>query len=45
MFSKHPKIAKRWAKETRDFKDLPEHAGNVSKSAAAELADEILKGK
>lgn len=45
MFSKHPKIAKRWAKETQDFKDLPEHANSVNKSAAAELADEISKGK
>lgn len=23
MFAKHPKIAKRWAKETKNFKDLP----------------------
>lgn len=25
MFARHPKIAKRWAAETGDFKDLPEH--------------------
>jgi hypothetical protein len=23
MFKKHPKIAKRWAKETKSFKKLP----------------------
>lgn len=23
MFAKHPKIAKRWAKETKSFKRLP----------------------
>ena len=27
MFAKHPKIAKRWAKETPDMKDLPEKKG------------------
>jgi hypothetical protein len=25
MFSQHPDIAKRWAKKTPDFKNLPEH--------------------
>lgn len=25
MFSQHPGIAKRWAKETPDIKDLPQH--------------------
>lgn len=25
MFSQHPKMAKRWAKETPDIKSLPEH--------------------
>lgn len=24
MYAKHPKIAKRWAKETKNEKDLPE---------------------
>ena len=24
MFSQHPEMAKRWAKETPDIKDLPE---------------------
>jgi hypothetical protein len=27
MFAKHPKIAKRWAKETKDFDDLPAKKG------------------
>ena len=25
LFAKHPKIAKRWAKETHNFKSLPQH--------------------
>jgi len=26
MFSQHPKIAKKWAKETSNFKSLPKYA-------------------
>lgn len=25
LFAKHPEIAKKWAKETKDEKNLPEH--------------------
>ena len=25
MFAKHPEMAKRWAKETKNIKKLPEH--------------------
>lgn len=33
MFKNKPKMAKRWAKETKDFKSLPEkiHAGMLKK--------------
>ena len=29
MFAKHPTIAKRWAKETKSIKKLPEHKKNM----------------
>ena len=28
MFAKHPKIAKRWAKETKSIKSLPKRKGS-----------------
>lgn len=31
MFAKHPRIAKRWAKETKNFKSLPERKGKGKK--------------
>lgn len=30
MFAKKPKMAKRWAKETEDFDDLPEKKGEFA---------------
>lgn len=31
MFSQHPEMAKRWAKETPNIKKLPEKKGSFSK--------------
>ena len=42
LFSKHPEIAKRWAKETPHMAGLPEHAGRkgLQKAAMAKRAKE-----
>lgn len=37
MFAKHPKIAKRWAKETPNIKSLPEHKKKSIRSAMMEM--------
>lgn len=34
MFSQHPKIAKRWAKETPSMKSLPARAKKTAKKAS-----------
>lgn len=41
MFSQHPKIAKRWAKETKNIKNLPEK----KKSKEANKAMKEIFGK
>lgn len=48
MFAKHPKIAKRWAKETPDMEDLPakkgKHAIDGLKRAASKCKKCGAKG-
>jgi len=42
MFAKHPKIAKRWAKNTPDIKDLPEHVKKADLSNCFEKIASIM---
>lgn len=37
MFAQHPKIAKRWAAETKDIKGLPERKNMQKEYAEKEL--------
>lgn len=43
MFAKHPEIAKRFARETKSIKALPEHVGKEKKAMLSAFFDEIEK--
>jgi hypothetical protein len=42
MFATNPEMAKKWAKETKDFKKLPEH---VKEANLIRLIVQSLRGK
>lgn len=41
MFARHPKIARRWAKETGSFRDLPERKDMKKKKKKARMLKDL----